>query len=68
MEQARIDMKNAMFSMSVWNKFNPVVVDKLQDPKIKQRFSIEEIIRRSKVLTKSPSKRSSIERDEDVQS
>ena len=35
MEQARIDMKNAMFSMSVWNKFNPVVVDKLQDPKIK---------------------------------
>jgi len=27
MEQARIDMKNAMFSMSVWNKFNPEVVD-----------------------------------------
>ena len=45
MEQARIDMKNAMFSMSVWNIFNPNIVDKLQDSKQKQKFSIEEIIR-----------------------
>lgn len=27
MEQVRIDMKNAMFAMSVWNKFDPTVVD-----------------------------------------
>ena len=47
MEQARIDMKNAMFSMSVWNIFNPDIVDKLQNPKVKSKFSIEEIIRRS---------------------
>jgi len=43
-------MKNAMFAMSVWNKFDPTVVDKIQDDKLKSKFSIEEIIRRSKVI------------------
>ena len=72
MEQARIDMKNAMFSMSVWNIFNPDIVDKLQNPKVKSKFSIEEIIRRSqnKSLKHTPSNHSntSLERTEEKKS